>query len=65
MDNMYMDAVNNGDMEQVQAMVNARADYLRAEVFAQTDVPTYKIRRGAAPKKAMQEPGRIGNWMKF
>ena len=54
MDDMYMAAVNSGDMEQVQAMLNARADYLRAEVFAQTDVPTYKIRRGAAPKKTIK-----------
>lgn len=49
-DAAYMDAVNRGDMETAQRMVNERAEELRAEVFAQTDVPTYRIRRRPAPK---------------
>ena len=53
-DQLYMDAVNRGDMETAQKMVNERAEELRAEVFAQTDVPTYRIRRGATPKKTIK-----------
>ena len=49
-----MDAVERGDMETAQRMVNERAEALRAEVFAQTDVPTYRIRRGATPKKTIK-----------
>lgn len=53
-DSEYMNAVNSGDMETAQRMVNERAEELRAEVFAQTDVPTYRIRRGAKPKKTIK-----------
>ena len=53
-DSEYMNAVKSGDMETAQRMVNERADELRAEVFAQTDVPTYRIRRGATPKKTIK-----------
>lgn len=49
-DNMYMEAVRNGDVETQQKMVNMWAEQKRAEVFAATDVPTYRVRRGATPK---------------
>lgn len=52
-DQLYMDAVNRGDMETAQQMVNERAEELRAEVFAQTDVPTYRIRRGRTPQNTI------------
>lgn len=53
-DQEYMDAVERGDMETAQRMVNERAEALRAEVFAQTDVPTYRIRRGSTPKNTIK-----------
>ena len=53
-DQLYMDAVNRGDMETAQQMVNERAEELRAEVFAQTDVPTYRIRRGRTPQNTIK-----------
>ena len=53
-DSAYMEAVKSGDMDTAQKMVNERAKALRAEVFAQTDVPTYRIRRGATPKKTIK-----------
>lgn len=53
-DQLYMDAVNRGDMETAQQMVNERAEELRADVFAQTDVPTYRIRRGRTPQNTIK-----------
>lgn len=54
LDTEYFAAIESGDMQRVQQMVNDRAQKLRAEVFAATDVPTYKIRRGPAPKKTIK-----------
>ena len=54
LDTEYFNAVNSGDMETAQKMVNQRAKELKAEVFAATDVPAYKIRRGYQPKKTIK-----------
>ena len=51
MDEEYMAAVERGDKKTTQRMVNERAAALRAEVFAETDVPAFSVRRGPAPKK--------------
>lgn len=47
-------AYEKASLQEKQEMVNARAEHLKAEVFAQTDVPTYRVRRGATPKKTIK-----------
>ena len=54
MDEEYMAAVERGDMETAQRMVNERAQAVKAEVFAATDVPAYSVRRGPTPKKTIK-----------
>jgi len=39
---------------ELRNMVEGRAEALRAEVFAATDVPAYRIRRDAPPKKTIK-----------
>jgi len=53
-DQEYQQAVDSGDMDKAQEMVNQRAEEMRAQVFAATDVPTYKVRRGPTPKKTIK-----------
>jgi hypothetical protein len=50
----YLKAVESGDMETAQRIINERAEMLRAEVFAETDCPAFTIRRKPAPKKTIK-----------
>ena len=53
-DQEYADAVESGDTEKAKAMLQKKADNLKAQVFAATDVPGYSVSKDYRPKKTIK-----------
>lgn len=54
LDEMYEDAISRGDTKKALSMLEEKARRVQADIITHPDVTTYKVHRGAPPKKTIK-----------